>query len=67
MEIEAVELGLTRAAGGDATEVRLVAGAPEDTPRDRIRDQIVACQALHLLAQDGSSCFLMLWLSSAPA
>jgi hypothetical protein len=29
VEIEAVELGLTRAAGGDVTEVRLVAEAPD--------------------------------------
>jgi hypothetical protein len=29
VDIEAVELGLTRAAGGDVTEVRLVAEAPD--------------------------------------
>jgi len=29
VEVEAVELGLTRAAGGDVTEVRLVAEAAD--------------------------------------
>jgi hypothetical protein len=29
VEIEAIELGLTRAAGGDVTEVRLVAEAAD--------------------------------------
>jgi hypothetical protein len=38
VEIEAVELGLTRAAGRDVTEVRLVAKAPDASAGARPSD-----------------------------